>query len=80
LSAKSKPLKKCLPVGFHRSWLGEPRLVQVVDLVFSDESNEVVQALKAMGYTERDAQMAAKNATGNTTSEKIKSALKQVGK
>lgn len=53
---------------------------QVSDLVFSDESNEVVQALKAMGYTERDAQMAAKNATGNTTSEKIKSALKQVGK
>jgi Holliday junction resolvasome RuvABC DNA-binding subunit len=49
-------------------------------LVFSDESNEVVQALKAMGYTERDAQMAAKNATGNTAQEKIKSALKQVGK
>jgi Holliday junction DNA helicase RuvA len=53
---------------------------QVSDLVFSDESNEVVQALKAMGYTERDAQMAAKNATGNTAQEKIKSALKQVGK
>jgi Holliday junction DNA helicase RuvA len=53
---------------------------QVSDLVLSDESNEVVQALKAMGYTERDAQMAAKNASGNTTQEKIKSALKQVGK
>jgi len=49
---------------------------QVSDLVFSDESNEVVQALKSMGYTERDAQMAAKNATGSTTGEKIKSALK----
>ncbi len=53
---------------------------QVSDIVLSDSANEVVQALKAMGYNERDAQMAAKNATGNTTSEKIKSALKQVGK
>jgi Holliday junction DNA helicase RuvA len=53
---------------------------QVSDLVMSDTNNEVVQALKAMGYSERDAQMAAKNASGNTTSEKIKSALKQVGK
>ena len=53
---------------------------QVSDIVLSDSANEVVQALKAMGYNERDAQMAAKNATGNTTSEKIKSALKQLGK
>lgn len=53
---------------------------QVSDIVLSDSANEVVQALKAMGYNERDAQMAAKNATGNTTSEKIKSALKQAGK
>jgi Holliday junction DNA helicase RuvA len=49
---------------------------QVSDLVMNDESNEVVQALKSMGYTERDAQMAAKAATGATTGEKIKSALK----
>ncbi len=53
---------------------------QVSDLVLSDASNEVVQALKALGYTERDAQGLAKNSTGNTTQEKIKSALKQVGK
>lgn len=53
---------------------------QVSDLVLSDASNEVVQALKALGYTERDAQSLAKNAIGNTTQEKIKSALKQVGK
>lgn len=53
---------------------------QVSDLVLSDSSNEVVQALKSMGYTERDAQMAAKNATGNTTGEKIKSALKGFSK
>lgn len=49
---------------------------QVSDLMLSDESNEVVQALKSMGYSERDAQMAAKSATGATTGEKIKSALK----
>jgi holliday junction DNA helicase RuvA len=49
---------------------------QVSDLVLSDSANEVVMALKSMGYTERDAQMAAKNATGNTVNEKIKSALK----
>lgn len=53
---------------------------QVSDIVMSDAANEVVQALKAMGYTERDAQVAAKNATGNSIQEKIKSALKQVGK
>lgn len=49
---------------------------QVSDLVLSDTNNEVVQALKAMGYTERDAQLAAKNASGNSINEKIKSALK----
>lgn len=53
---------------------------QISDLNFSNTDNEVLAALKAMGYNERDAQMAAKNATGNTTQEKIKSALKQVGK
>jgi Holliday junction DNA helicase RuvA len=53
---------------------------QISDLNFSSTDNEVVAALKAMGYTERDAQMAAKNTTGKTTQEKIKSALKQVGK
>jgi len=53
---------------------------QISDLNFSNTDNEVVAALKAMGYTERDAQMAAKNTTGTTTQEKIKSALKQVGK
>lgn len=51
---------------------------QISDLNFSNTDNEVVAALKAMGYTERDAQMAAKNTTGATTQEKIKSALKQV--
>lgn len=53
---------------------------QVSDIVLSDSANEVVQALKALGYNERDAQSAAKNATGNTASEKIKSALKQINK
>lgn len=53
---------------------------QISDLNFSNTDNEVVAALKAMGYTERDAQMAAKNATGENTQQKIKSALKQVGK
>jgi Holliday junction DNA helicase RuvA len=53
---------------------------QISDLNFSNSDNEVVAALKAMGYTERDAQQAAKNATGTTTQDKIKSALKQVGK
>lgn len=53
---------------------------QISDLNFSNTDNEVVAALRAMGYTERDAQMAAKNTTGTTTQEKIKSALKQVGK
>jgi Holliday junction DNA helicase RuvA len=53
---------------------------QISDLNFSNTDNEVVAALKAMGYTERDAQMAAKNTTGTTTQEKIKSALKQVSK
>lgn len=49
---------------------------QVSDLVMSDANNEIVMALKSMGYTERDAQLAAKNATGNSINEKIKSALK----
>lgn len=53
---------------------------QVSDLTLSDSNNEVVQALKAMGYSERDAQNSAKNAIGNTVNEKIKSALKNVGK
>jgi Holliday junction DNA helicase RuvA len=53
---------------------------QVSDISFTDSNNEVVQALRAMGYSERDAQVAAKNVTGNTTQEKIKSALKQAGK
>lgn len=53
---------------------------QISDLNFSNTDNEVVAALKAMGYTERDAQNAAKDAVGNTTQEKIKSALKQFGK
>lgn len=53
---------------------------QISDLNFSNTDNEVVAALKAMGYTERDAQMAAKNTTGTTTQEKIKSALKQIGR
>jgi type I restriction enzyme S subunit len=47
---------------------------QISDLNFSNSDNEVVAALKAMGYTERDAQQAAKNATGTTTQDKIKSA------
>jgi Holliday junction DNA helicase RuvA len=53
---------------------------QVSDLTLSDSNNEVVQALKAMGYSERDAQNAAKHATGETVNEKIKSALKNAGK
>jgi Holliday junction DNA helicase RuvA len=53
---------------------------QVSDLILNDTNNEVVQALKAMGYTERDAQMAAKNTTGTTVNEKIKNALKSFGK
>ena len=53
---------------------------QISDLNFTNTDNEVVAALKAMGYTERDAQVFAKSAIGNTTQEKIKSALKQVSK
>lgn len=53
---------------------------QVSDLVMNDSNNEIVLALKSMGYSERDAQMAAKNATGNTVNEKIKSALKGFSK
>jgi len=53
---------------------------QVSDLVMNDSNNEIVLALKSMGYTERDAQMAAKSATGNTVNEKIKSALKGFSK
>ncbi len=45
-----------------------------------DSDNEVVQALKAMGYTERDAQLASQSAKGDTVNEKIKSALKNAGK
>ncbi len=53
---------------------------QISDLVLSDTNNEVVMALRSMGYTERDSQMAAKEATGNNVSEKIKSALKSFNK
>lgn len=53
---------------------------QISDLVLSDTNNEVVLALKSMGYTEKDAQVAAKNAVGNTVNEKIKSALKSFSK
>lgn len=51
---------------------------QLSDLNYSDSDTEVVAALKAMGYSEKEAQQAAKNASGETTQEKIKSALKQV--
>lgn len=49
---------------------------QISDLVLNDSNSEVVQALKAMGYSERDSQMAAKNVEGKTVNEKIKNALK----
>lgn len=49
---------------------------QISDLVLNDSNSEVVQALRSMGYSERDAQTAAKNSTGNNLNEKIKSALK----
>ena len=42
--------------------------------------NEVVQALKAMGYSEREARASAQKAKGDTVNEKIKSALKNAGK
>ncbi len=53
---------------------------QVSDLVHGDTDNEVVLALKSMGYTERDAQMAAKSAEGKNVNEKIKAALKGFSK
>jgi holliday junction DNA helicase RuvA len=53
---------------------------QLSDLDYVSGDNEVVAALKSMGYSERDAQVAAKGATGETVSAKIKSALKNVGK
>jgi Holliday junction DNA helicase RuvA len=44
------------------------------------KDNELVMALKSLGYTEKVAQDMAKNAVGNTMQEKIKNALKQFSK
>ena len=51
---------------------------QVSDLIGGNTNSEVVMALKAMGYTERDAQLAAKHAIGENINDKIKSALKSI--
>ncbi len=52
---------------------------KVSDIIERGNSDdEVVQALKVMGYTERDAQVAAQSAKGDTVNEKIKSALKNI--
>lgn len=55
------------------------------DLDLSEESeavSEVVSALISMGFSEREAHMAAKGIgeQGSTTSEKVKLALRQLGK
>jgi Holliday junction resolvasome RuvABC DNA-binding subunit len=39
---------------------------------------DALEALKALGYTERDAREALKKALGESTEEKIKSALKNL--
>jgi Holliday junction DNA helicase RuvA len=44
------------------------------------KDNELVMALKALGYNEKTANEMAKHATGNTMQEKIKNALKNSGK
>lgn len=48
----------------------------------TDEMSEVVSALVSMGFSEREARMAAKGIgeQGSTLSEKVKIALKQLGK
>jgi Holliday junction DNA helicase RuvA len=42
------------------------------------DTADALEALKALGYSERDARDALKKATGTNTEEKIKSALKQL--
>ncbi|MEI6843210.1 MAG: Holliday junction branch migration protein RuvA [bacterium] len=41
---------------------------------------DTLEALKSLGYSERESREALKKAVGNTPSEKIKSALKNLGK
>lgn len=53
---------------------------QISDLTLTDENAEVVLALRAMGYTERDAQEAVKDVKGKNINEKIKNALKKGSK
>jgi holliday junction DNA helicase RuvA len=52
------------------------------DLTFQNVDSEVIDALKALGYSERDAQSTVKSLDmkGATTEEKIKKALKYLGK
>jgi Holliday junction DNA helicase RuvA len=45
-----------------------------------NKDNELVMALKSLGYTEKVAENMAKNVSGNTMQEKIKNALKNSGK
>jgi Holliday junction DNA helicase RuvA len=53
---------------------------QISDLTLSDENAEVVLALRAMGYTQRDAEEATKDIKGKNINEKIKNALKKGSK
>jgi holliday junction DNA helicase RuvA len=52
------------------------------DLTFQNVDSEAIDALKALGYSERDAQSTVKSLDmkGATTEEKIKKALKYLGK
>lgn len=50
------------------------------DLTYSDKNEEVIMALKSLGYSERDSQAAVKNIPDGTTQERIKKALKYLGK
>ncbi len=50
---------------------------KVSDILENDKKdNELVLALKSLGYSEKVAENMAKNTTGNTMQEKIKNALK----
>jgi Holliday junction DNA helicase RuvA len=54
---------------------------KVSDILENDnKDNELVMALKSLGYTEKVAEHMAKNVAGNTMQEKIKNALKNSGK
>ena len=42
------------------------------------EDDDTLEALKALGYSEKDSREALKKASGDTTQEKIRSALKNL--